>query len=335
MHIGSSSKRQYLVNRRAFIKRSIAGSSILTLPIHSFSSQNSSLTFGVIADLHQDIMHDGENRLSVFISEAKVRNPDFIIQMGDFCIPRSQNRPLMDLWNSYQGSKYHVIGNHDMDLGYSRDQTREFWKMDSRYYSFDKNGIHFVVLDGNDPNPEPWTGYNRFIDKEQQAWLKEDLMRTKNPVIVFSHQSLENQDGGIDNLLEVREILENTMFSKNKPKVLACFSGHHHTDYFTRIKGIYYIQLNSASYHWVGGDYSRIRYGTEIDEKYPNIKKTIPYKDPLFTFITVNPSGSIEIEEKITEFVGPGPTEIGMPEQPKNCPIVPRISGNELNLKRG
>ncbi|NIP96728.1 MAG: alkaline phosphatase, partial [Akkermansiaceae bacterium] len=48
------------------------------------------------------------------------------------------------------GPRYHVIGNHDTDGGYQREQTVAWWKMTARYYSFDHAGTHFVVLDGND-----------------------------------------------------------------------------------------------------------------------------------------------------------------------------------------
>ena len=55
------------------------------------------------------------------LSEMKKRKPDFIIQLGDFSLPRKQNQLFIDKWNSFNGPKYHVLGNHDMkDFGYKK-----------------------------------------------------------------------------------------------------------------------------------------------------------------------------------------------------------------------
>ena len=189
-----------------------------------------------------------------------------------------------------------------------------------------------VVLDGNDPNPKPWSGYHRYINEKQLEWLKADLEKTDYPTIVFSHQTLENPDGGIANLEEVRMVLEEANEKAGYTKVMASICGHHHTDYHTQINGIYYIQINSASYHWVGGDHQVVRYSEEIDEKYPWIKYTIPYEHPLYAFVEVHPSGYLHIEGTSSSFVGPGPDEMGMPKSPENVPIVPYIKERELNM---
>ena len=209
----------------------------------------------------------------------------------------------------------------------------KFWNMQKRYYSFDAHGYHFVVLDGNDANPKPWSGYNRYINKEQQDWLRKDLRKTKLHTFIFSHQTLENENGGVANYQEIRNILEEANANAGEARVIASFSGHHHTDYMTDINGIYYIQINSASYRWVGDNYMKIRYSEEIDKKYHHIKRTIPYKDPLFTFLEIDPGGKLKIEPRSTEFVGPGPDELGMPARPENDPIVARISDFSIQFK--
>jgi 3',5'-cyclic AMP phosphodiesterase CpdA len=319
------------INRRKFIYQSICFGGTIILPWkNSFGHEppsNKNLRIGLIADLHHDIMHDGKERLLSFIQQANATGADFIIQMGDFCIPKKQNKALLDIYRDFNGPSYHILGNHDMDGGFSREETMEFWGMKKKYYSFDHNGFHFVILDGNDPNPKPWSGYNRFINSEQQEWLRQDLEKTDLNTFVFSHQTIENEEGGVANFLEMRQILEEANKSGGNNKVVACFSGHHHTDYMTEINDIYYIQINSASYRWVGDDFQYVRYSKEIDEKYPWIKYTIPYKDPLFTFVEIDPTGFLSLEPKSTEFVGPGPDEMNGPETAANDPIVPRISG--------
>jgi len=334
MDLNKNKSEKVPSGRRVFLKLSSLASAAIVLPIDLFSSNlgRENIEIGIIADIHQDVMHDGELRLQAFINEAKKRSPDFIIQMGDFCRPYDYNKPFLNIWNSFNGEKHHVIGNHDMDGGFSRDQVRKFWNMPSNYYSFDKQGIHFIILDGNDQNPKPWSGYKRYIDKEQQDWLIEDLKKTDKPTVVFSHQSLELEEtGGVANFREIQKIFENANKEAGFKKVMCCLSGHHHTDFMTQINDIYYVQINSASYYWVGGDYKKVRYSAAIDKTHEYIKYTIPYKESLFTFMTIKNS-KIIIEPRKTEFVGPGPGELGMPKQHPHEPIVPTISKFKMDI---
>jgi len=45
--------------------------------------------------------------------------------------------------------------------------------MPGRHYGFDRGGVRFLVLDGNDPGGTQG-GYNRFIADDQKAWLDID-----------------------------------------------------------------------------------------------------------------------------------------------------------------
>lgn len=322
-------------SRRDFIKLSSLGAAAMVLPIDVFSSNigKEPVEIGLIADVHQDVMHDGEERLKAFLEAAEKRNPDFIMQMGDFALPHDTNNNFMEAWNNFSGEKYHMLGNHDMrDHGFTREQTMAWWQMKERYYSFDKKGIHFIVLDGNDPNPKPWSGYDRYIGDEQKQWLIEDLEKTDKPTIVFSHQTLELEEtGGIANFKTIQDIFELANKEAGFKKVICCLCGHHHTDFMTQINDIYYVQINSASYRWVGGDYKTVRYSEAIDKTHEWIKYTIPYKESLFTFMTIT-DNKIIIEPRRTEFVGPGPNELGMPERHAHDPIVPTISEFKMNL---
>ncbi|HBE72143.1 MAG TPA: alkaline phosphatase [Planctomycetaceae bacterium] len=296
-------------------------------------SRLSRIQLGLVADVHQDIIHDGYARITSFISDMVQRKPDAILQLGDFALPRRRNQPFLDVWNSFDGDRYHVLGNHDMrDLGFKREQTMEWWGMKSRYYSFDVGGWHFVVLDGNDPNPGRWSGYVRYIGEEQREWLEADLRQTSAPTIVFSHQQLES-DSGIANSGEVREILENANQEAARTKVIACFCGHHHTDKLTEIAGIRYIHINSMSYKWVGGNNARLRFPKHIEETYSNVKKTVPYQDPLYTVLTLDPdSMTMGLEGRSTSFVPPSPSEMRLPnaEQMKS-----QISSRTLRVSLG
>jgi predicted phosphodiesterase len=295
-------------------------------------TQHKTVRFGICADVHKDVMHDADQRLQVFVREMNESDVDFIIELGDFMQPQDYNASFLNEWKSFKGPSFHVLGNHDMDNDkgdrFSRDHTVSHLDMPARHYSFDVKGLHFVVLDGNDQKDPPQSGYARYMGKKQLEWLEQDLALTKLPVIVFSHQSLEDP-GGIENEAEVRKILEAAKLKSGDQKVIACFSGHHHIDYSTSIKGINYVQINSMSYYWMGSDYLLVRYSKEIDEQYPYIKYTAPYRDPIYAMVEVDPRGIIRITGKESSWVGPTPWELGYPEDERNR-TGPRITNREL-----
>ena len=304
-------------DRRGFLKSSVlAGtSSVLTMwPAWARGEEEGKvLRFGVIADVHKDIMHDAEGRLRAFVDHMKAASVDFVVQLGDFCVPKEANKGFLDIFRTFPGPRYHVLGNHDTDGGFKREQTVAWWGMPARYYAFDRSGVHFVVLDGNDRPADHAGGYPRFIADDQLDWLRKDLAATELPTVVFVHQSLERENkGGVQNGAAVRTILETANREAGRRKVTACFSGHHHRDYVRQINDIVYPQINSASYFWVGGDYKRVRYSEEIDATHPWIKYTVPYKDPLFALVTIDAArGFMRIEGRSSLFVGPAPWELG------------------------
>ena len=287
------------------------------------------LRFGVCADVHKDIMHDSDQRLQIFIDQMNENKVDFVIQLGDFCRPYDFNQSFMDVWKSFNGPVYNVLGNHDMEDEFTREQTIEYWGMPAKYYSFDLKGYHFIILDGNDKRDPPQSGYARYMGIEQMEWLREDLNATRLTAVIFSHQSIEDP-GGIENANEIRKILEDANQQSKKKRVIACVNGHHHSDRYDVIKGIYYVNINSLSYQWLGGDYLQVRYSEEIDEKFPWIKYTAPYKDPVYATVTLEPDGTIKIEGTQSEWVGPSPQEMGYPVEDKTDRIVPGISDKIL-----
>jgi len=330
-------------DRRYFLRKLALGALVIS-PVQklfahtdrvqsAMKSDKAKIKFGVITDLHHDLIYDGLDRLSAFISEMNNEVPDFIIQMGDLCFPKKENLPLMKVWEKFKGPSYHVIGNHDTDGGYTRDQVVEFWKAKAKYYSFDANGFHFIVLDGNEHNPSPDrpAGYARFISRTQLDWLKKDLSETVLPTIVFCHQGLDNDAGGLENGTLMRYTLEQANL-KNKHKVIMVLSGHHHQDYYNQINGIHYVQINSASYQWLGDKYKEIRYSEAIDKVKPMLKYTVPYKDPLWAMVEIDQEGTIYIKGKRSVFVGSSPEALGVDLTDYVYPIVPFISNRSLKV---
>lgn len=290
------------------------------------NSKGKVLNIGWITDLHHGLARDAQQRLQEFIKEASKRNLDFILQGGDFCHPTPAGKECIDLWNSYPGEKYHVLGNHDMDFG-TKQETMRFWDMKEKYYSFDKGNFHFVIMDGNyilkDDQYLDYANANFYIDQqrrslvnpEQIEWLKDDLAKTDKQTVIISHQAFDEiWDGwSSPSRFAVRKVIDDANNNPRFQKVIACFCGHHHVDDHSYINNVHYFQMNSASYYWAG-------------EGYGSVKSMAMYRDPLYAFVTLDPSGIIKIEGKKSQFMDPTPTE-------KHHPDAPRLSASISSKK--
>lgn len=306
---------------------------LIFIPILLFGQNPQKVTFGICSDAHLDVMHDAEERLTAFVETMNARKPDFIIELGDFVRPDEKFAHFFEIWNSFAGKTYHVIGNHETDGGFSKDQVLKNRNMESSFYSFTSNEFQFIVLDGNDkntPDDKP------IIGPEQVNWLKDQLDETNYPVVIFSHQPLlftpkgiENM--GVENQMEIQKILDEHNKMNPRKRVIACFNGHTHYDVSEKINGIWYITINSMSYKWLGGDYAKVRYSHEVDEKFPYIKYTAPYKEPLFAIVEIANNGIIRVEGRETSWVGPSPWELGYHEKFKKY-LQPRISDRLLKF---
>jgi hypothetical protein len=340
-------KRNNMKNnsRRFFLQKVLLGSTTLVLPWKAKPKKApDKIQLGIIADPHQDLMHDVESRLEKFLEAAENRAPGLIIHLGDFCHPKKENNAFLSLWNQFSGPKYHVLGNHDMDTA-SKIQTMEYWGMISNFYSFDQNGYHFIILDANFLNEGGMykdyeksnfyvdDGLRTWIHPDQIDWLKEDLANSNLPTLVFSHQSLVTDLWGIKNRTIVQKLFEETNRQAGFQKVIACFNGHNHIDAYRQINGIYYIDINSMTYQWLGEKYQYDkRYSQEIYEKFPNIKFMAPYDRALFAFVTIS-NGSIEIEGRSGKYVGPSPADLGLTESVYGIPFTAKITSQKLSIR--
>ena len=135
--------------------------------------------------------------------------------------------------------------------------------------------------------------------------------------------------GVCKNASDVTETLKR-LFQKinaKQKKVFLCVNGHMHTDSLIKQDDVYFYNVNTMSNYWVGEEYAYERFNPDIEERFPNLKYAIPFKDPLFTVITVSTSG-IRIEGCKTEYIPPGPEELGITEDPKIATpfIIPYIT---------
>lgn len=330
------------MKRRKFIHQLGIGAATTIIPstLLSFkpgiSSEKKSktLNFGIVADVHKDLIPDANQRLETFIDQAQKREVDFIIQMGDFCFAESKNKDFMKIWETYKGPKYHILGNHDMDRN-TKEEMLDFWGMPKTYYSYDFGGYHFIVLDANflyqdntyidykHANFYVDASVRTFINDEQIEWFKANLEATKLPTIIFSHQNLWHS---IKNRMVLQKIIE-----VQKEKIICCLSGHSHADFHYQKNDINYIGINSMSYQWSDKYTTTERFPKELYKQYSNLHHIAAYKDPLYAFASLNPKGKMAIEGVKSTWMPPSPYDVGKPKEEKGISNTPQIS--DYNIK--
>ena len=296
--------------------------------------------FAIVSDLHAVDVPDGKERLDSFIAAASCAEVDFIIELGDFCRLDSASQPCLKIWDKFPGDKYHVIGNHDMDI-YTPEEYVEGMGMKGRYYSFDNGDFHFIVLDGNNLfDGKEYRHYSKanyyvdakmraFMDPEQMEWLKRDLESTEKRCIIFSHQSI---DTFMRNGDKVRQILEDENRRAGFKKVVLAFSGHNHSNYTKEINGITYMQINSASYVWIEQpSMTEKRYPEEINRKFPLLQYSITYDRPLYAVVTLTSKG-IEVKGKKAAFMPPSPEALNLKDSLDGFPLVSVIEDVKINF---
>ena len=154
------------------------------------------------------------------------------------------------------------------------------------------------------------------------------LKTLKGPILVICHQPLAGPSS-IDNAGEVQALLNSA-----SDKVLLAVNGHTHIDHVARAGKISCLHVNSASYKWVGGSYRNKSYPAEIHSKFRWIEYTCPYRDSLFTTLTIDPaSGRIDVKGRESRWVGKSPSELGIAAKPDltdGKEICPKIRSRRI-----
>lgn len=325
------------LSRRAALTRmvALAGATVIRLPVRAAAGAPV-VRFGVISDVHQDVMPDGVERIRAFVAAMTEAQAAFVLQLGDFCQPKPANQDFLAAWNTFAGPRYHVLGNHDMDGGFSREQAVAFYGMPARHYTFAGGGFLGIVLDGNDPGGRQ-KGYKRYVAADQRAWLERMLAEAKEPAVVFIHQPLDDAQG-VENAAEVRAVLR-AAEQRRAGSVLAVFSGHLHQDYLREVDGLSCTQINSASYYWVdSAGKSTAYFPAAVHQRHPSLQYVAAYRDPLWALVEVDrAAGEIRVQGRNTEWVGPSaPDRARMAESlPQRAFIRPSVSDRRIKVAPG
>ena len=275
-----------LLSNTVFAKKDLLG---------SFESERSVAPKRAVRVAHLTDIHVSKGRVPEF-GMAKVLNevntlldkPDFIMNGGDAImnaatISLSHHKQQWNVFNTILTNENslpvkHCIGNHDIfswalpdkDHAIEKDRTLHEYGLKKSYYSFSKNGWHFIVLDsihGRKSIP----GYYGKIDDEQFAWLENELSNTPQEMhvciishipilaicVLFDSTNNSNNNWSVpDNALHADADKLTALFYKYK-NVKACLSGHIHLIDHVNYLGIDYYCNGAVSGSWWKGDYKQ------------------------------------------------------------------------------
>ncbi|NER11863.1 hypothetical protein GWK08_00270 [Leptobacterium flavescens] len=282
--------------RRKFLKKlTFAGTAVtvgaLLNPIPLFgSSRTKKLRIAHITDTHVYNARNCPGKMDQFIEKLLEINPqpDLIFHTGDVIMEalagsKATIKGQWDLWNRKWEAvpietKY-AIGNHDIHGNASGDRSSpsfgKQWMIDElqmpgRYYDFQRDGWHFIVLDSTQNiNGQK---YDARIDLEQEHWLIDKLsgISQNTPVMIVSHiPILSSSVSSWAPTAKVRQFPTPYYFHQDSDriqeifktwgagKVRLCISGHiHMTDKLTSF-GVDYLGGGAVCGRWWGSSVFR------------------------------------------------------------------------------
>ena len=207
---------------------------------------------------------DSLEKMRRFARHMNRAGVDFAVEGGDLKdLGRTPEESLAYLdameaaFAGFDGPRYHVLGNHDHDnLSKEEFLSRVANAGQERacaWYSFDRHGVRFVVLDANyrsDGAPYGRGDFDWrdcFVPEEQVEFLRAELASAPGPCVPILHQQLDAEDGScIANAAEVRRVVEES------GKVKCVVQGHWHEGSFRQIGGVAYYSAPASVFDPVG-----------------------------------------------------------------------------------
>lgn len=231
--------------------------------------------FGVFADCQYCSCETLNNRfyryslqkLEKAVAHFNTNNElEFIVNLGDLIDRNIESfGPVNDVLEKSEKQVFHVIGNHDLEVGSENlKKVPEKLRMQELYYAFEKQNWLFIFLNGNDisflssnpktiehaekitaklkqngnPNYHPWNGG---IGTNQLNWLSSQLKKAENEgkkVTIFCHYPLlPLESHALWNSNEVLAILEKYNCTK------LWMNGHNHSGNYAFHNGIHFVNM--------------------------------------------------------------------------------------------
>jgi Icc protein len=216
-----------------------------------------------------------------------------------FDVTLAKAREQADVWQRVLRDEcrlpiHHCIGNHDIwgwdrtrsgttsaEPGWGKGLIREIFGIERCYYSFNRAGWHFIVLDSVHPAPRP-SGYIGKLDDEQFDWLQADLAAVSPdvPILVMSHIPIlsvtgyfcgNNEKTGDWHVrselmhIDARRIVD--LFARH-PNVKLCIAGHMHMTDRCEYQSVTYLCTGAVCGRWWQGNYETCEEGYGLIDLY-------------------------------------------------------------------
>ena len=334
------------VSRRGFVGglSALAGSGITAC---SSAKSDDSVSFLAFADIHyapSGFWPNGNRQwLDKVLQRAVDSNVDFVMSLGDMTFgPGNEKvREYVRYYNEFKPVKtYHTLGNHEFEATVP-EVVDEVFGLARGYYSFDLKGFRFVVLDPHYhlkdgkleryskrcsyPEEKVWC----ILPDEQLAWLRETVVDSPLPCVIFVHEGIEPECGCVQNRAKILEIFAEAN-AKRAGTVRLVVNGHSHKDHFRILDSIAYLELNSASFD-IGSKHNA--YPEEFRQKCRSAFCILTWNDPLSAVITLTKSGGLRIDGmKSSFYLGVTPEQAGWNSRMRGGGTVASIQSVDLKI---
>lgn len=252
-------------------------------------------TFAFLTDIHLQPERNAIAGFSQAIELVNELNPDFVITGGDLiydALGQGYGRAdsLYVLYDSMQQlfniPVYNTMGNHELFGLYEKSgvspEHPEFGKkiyenrITSRYYSFDHQGWHFVVVDAIGTTPS--RRYFGEIDSTQISWINEDLASLDStvPIVLISHIPLtttfvpyffRNQIESDSGIIVTNSKAVIDLFDEHN--LLLVLQGHTHILEDVFVDNIHFVTGGAVSGRWWRGPNLGTEEGFLLVSVYP------------------------------------------------------------------
>ncbi|GEM_PF-1440022 len=213
---------------------------LLSLASATGYAQGTLFKFSLVTDLHYQKLDRAVSKLRLqdYVDTMAGWGPAFVVQNGDLIQGwSSYDQNLADMFSAdsildgLSVPRYNVIGNHELETNISLAEALNIFGADSSYYSFDRGGYHFIVLNAAyDTSGQPSNWHQGYIPSFEESWLVNDLANADKYTIVFLHHNIDNQ-AGVDTTYYVRDRRHIRHLLEDSGKVIAVFEGHLHVTY--------------------------------------------------------------------------------------------------------
>jgi len=259
--------------------KSVSNEEKIEFGLSKVSSNNN--IFVVISDLHyaenpqvfsqalrdRSMKYDVDHIMKKLVEELKNLKPSFVMCLGDIGasirdteeeLAIAQLRRVKQYLDEIGSDVFYAVGNHEVNS--KTDKPTKVYEevLGPRYYSFNRCGIHFIVLDVHLVK-EGKLQYS--IDDIQLKWLQENLgfVPDDRPIVVFSHEPVCDWADTINNIT-----LKNLLIDYG---ITAHISGHWHM--MIALSDYPYLELTSGAVSgawWEGPSASGDEFGYTVFE---------------------------------------------------------------------